>query len=243
MTSLDQIVPGFFTLWDLCALGLFGACWFGMTWLVERPRKDALSTAQIMARYRMRWMDAMLTRDPRILDGNLLAQLRGGAAFFASGCMIAIGGAAALLAEVEHLVTVARDLSQHLELTRIGSEVKTLFLILLLSSAFLKFVWSHRLFGYCAILIGAVSADGTDPANIRIARKAGLLNISAGRSFNRGLRQVYFTLAALAWFLGPLPFMAATVTAAAILYRREFRSDSRLALLRDEPEDTPDART
>lgn len=232
MASLDHIVPGFFTLWDLCALGLFGACWFGMTWLIERPREDRLSTAQIMARYRMRWMEAMLMRDPRIIDGNLLAQLRNGAAFFASGCMIAIGGATALLGEVERMVTVARDLSQHLELTRTGSEVKTLFLILLLSSAFLKFVWAHRLFGYCAILIGAVGIDPAEPENIRIARKAGQLNVSAGRSFNRGLRQVYFTLGALAWFLGPWPFIAATLTTTAILYRREFRSDSRLALLR-----------
>ncbi|MFT4793852.1 MAG: putative membrane protein [Paracoccaceae bacterium] len=234
MIPLDQIMPGFFTLWDLCALVVFGACWFGMTWLIERPRKDRLSTAQIMARYRMRWMDAMLTRDPRIIDGNLLAQLRTGAAFFASGCMIAIGGAAALLGEVDRIVTVARDLSQHLEVTRIGSEMKTLFLILLLSSAFLKFVWSHRLFGYCAILIGAVGNDGADSENIAIARKAGQLNVSAGRSFNRGLRQVYFTLAALAWFLGPVPFLVATITSAAILYRREFRSDSRLALLRED---------
>jgi uncharacterized membrane protein len=234
MTSLDQIVPGFFTLWDLCALVLFGACWFGMTWLIERPRDDAMSTAQIMARYRMRWMDAMLTRDPRIIDGALLAQLRGGAAFFASGSMIAIGGAAALLGEVDRMVTVARDLSEHLELTRIGTEVKTLFLILLLSSAFLKFVWSHRLFGYCAILIGAVGLDPDDPENIRIARKAGQLNVSAGRSFNRGVRHVYFALAALAWFLGPWPFMAATLASAAILHRREFRSESRLALLRED---------
>jgi uncharacterized membrane protein len=179
-------------------------------------------------------MDAMLTRDPRIIDGNILAQLRTGAAFFASGCMIAIGGAAALLGEVDRIVTVARDLSQHLEVTRIGSEMKTLFLILLLSSAFLKFVWSHRLFGYCAILIGAVGNDGADSENIAIARKAGQLNVSAGRSFNRGLRQVYFTLAALAWFLGPVPFLVATITSAAILYRREFRSDSRLALLRED---------
>jgi uncharacterized membrane protein len=234
MTPLDQIMPGFFTLWDLSALVVFGACWFGMTWLIERPRKDNPSTAQIMAQYRMRWMDAMLTRDPRILDGALLSQLRSGAAFFASGSMIAIGGAAALLGEVERMVTVARDLSQHLELTRIGSEVKTLFLILLLSSAFLKFVWAHRLFGYCAILIGAVSADGAAPENIRIAKKAGQLNVSAGRSFNRGLRHVYVTLAAMVWFLGPAPFLGATITTAAILYRREFRSDSRLALLRED---------
>jgi uncharacterized membrane protein len=231
MTTLDAFLPGFFTWWDLSALLVFGVCWFGMTWLIERSRSADASMAQIMADYRLRWMNAMLGRDPRILDGALLAQLRSGAAFFASGCMIAIGGAAALLGRADLMVTVARDLSEHLEVTRIGSEVKILFLILLLVSAFLKFVWSHRLFGYCAVLMGAVSVDGKDPENIRIARMAGQLNVTAGRSFNRGLRHVYFALAAMAWFLGAIPFLLATLATGWILYRREFRSDSRNALL------------
>jgi len=234
MTLTDPILPVFFTWWDFAALALFGACWFGMTWLIERPRRDAPSMAQIMGRYRMKWMDAMLTRDPRIIDGALLSQLRTGAAFFASGTMLAIGGAVALLGQADRMVTVARDLSEHLEITRIGSEFKILFLMLLLVSAFLKFVWSHRLFGYCAILMGAVSSDGADPENIRIARKSGALNVSAGRSFNRGLRHVYFALAAMAWFLGPIAFMIATASTAAILYRREFRSESRKALLNED---------
>lgn len=42
---------------------------------------------------------------------------------------------------------------------------------------------------------------------------------------------VYFALAALAWFLGPAALMAASLLTAAMIYRREFRSDSRRALL------------
>ena len=220
---------------DAAALAIFAACWFGMTWAIERRREGRPSTAQIMARYRMEWMERMLERDPRILDGALLAQLRSGAAFFASGCMIAIGGAAALLGQAEQVAMVAEDLAAGaLEATRAGYEAKIMFLLLLLASAFLRFVWSHRLFGYCAILMGAVGRDAADPQTRLIAKKAGLLNISAGKSFNRGLRQLYFCLAALAWFLGPEAFMAATLATAAVLYRREFMSQSREALLLEE---------
>ncbi len=36
------------------------------------------------------------------------------------------------------------------------------------------------------------------------------MNITAARSFNRGLRSIYFALAALAWLLGPVPLLAVT---------------------------------
>ena len=232
MSPLSLLSAGVFHPMDAVALLVFAALWFGMTWAIERARPDRPSTAQIMARYRMRWMERMLERDPRILDGGLLQQLRSGAAFFASGCMIAIGGAAALLGQADQVVSLARDISaDQLGITRTGSEIKILFLLLLLASAFLRFVWSHRLFGYCAILMGAVGKDASEAENRLIAKQAGLLNISAGKSFNRGLRQLYFCLAALAWFLGPEAFLAASLATAAVLYRREFRSDSRRALL------------
>lgn len=235
MSPLSLLSAGVFHPMDAVALAVFAALWFGMTWAIERARPARPSTAQIMARYRMRWMERMLERDPRILDGGLLQQLRSGAAFFASGCMIAIGGAAALLGQAEQVVSLARDISaDQLAITRTGSEIKILFLLLLLASAFLRFVWAHRLFGYCAILMGAVGKDAAEAENRLIAKKAGLLNISAGRSFNRGLRQLYFCLAALAWFLGPEAFLAASLSTAAVLYRREFRSDSRRALLMDD---------
>lgn len=233
MTPLDADFPIFFTWRDFAALSLFALCWFGATFAVETKRKKAPSTANIMAQYRRAWMREMLNREPRIMDSNLLGQLRSGAAFFASGCMIAIGGATAMLNQADRLVSLAQDLSSYIDITRAASEVKILFLILLLSSAFLRFVWSHRLFGYCAILMGAAGSSATDPDNQRIARKAGALCTSAGRSFNRGLRQVYFSLAALAWFLGPEAFAAATLATTATLIRREFFSESRRALLEE----------
>ena len=75
-------------------------------------------------------------------------------------------------------------------------------MLLFLADALLKFIWSNRLFGYCAVLMAAVPNDADDPRAFHRAAQAAEVNITAARSFNRGLRSVYFALAALAWLLG-----------------------------------------
>ena len=103
----------------------------------------------------------------------------------------------------------------------------------LLANALLKFVWSHRLFGYCAIMMAAVPNDYNDPMAAPRARQAAEINITAAKSFNRGLNSIYFALAALGWLIGPLELIAATVLTAGVQLRREFASQSRLVMLED----------
>jgi Predicted membrane protein len=52
----------------------------------------------------------------------------------------------------------------------------------------------------------------------------------AGRQFNRGQRAFFFALAYLGWFIGPLPFMVATVGVVVVMWRRRFGSDAQRAL-------------
>ena len=231
MDPISRHLPQFLTLWDLAALAVFFGCIYGMGRLIERSPNSRPSTARIMAHYRRRWMQEVQNRSNRVVDTSLLIALRNGAAFFASGTMIAIGGIAALLGQTERLVDVAADFTGATGASHIDWEAKLLFLLILMVSAFLKFVWSHRLFGYCAILMGATPENGGAEETAAAVERAALLNISAGRSFNRGMRIVYFALAALAWFLGPLALAVASLLTAAMIYRREFRSDSRKALL------------
>ncbi|MAS45089.1 MAG: hypothetical protein CML46_16455 [Rhodobacteraceae bacterium] len=234
MEPTAELLPRFFSWTDIAALALFLVAWNGMTWLIERPTGPP-SVQRIMAGHRIRWMEAMLEREPRIMDANLLTALRAGASFFASGAMIAIGGVVAMMGQAERLATVARDLRLDTEMSRAGWEAKLLILALVLASAFAKFVWAHRLFGYCAVLMGAVGPKGsTTDADRSLARKAALINITAAKNFNRGLRTVYFAIAMLTWLLGGLPLILATLATAATLYRREFRSSSRDALLAED---------
>lgn len=223
----------FFQPLDFIALGLVLAAWGFMGWYIERERPDAPSTHALISEYRYRWMEVMITREVRMVDANILTSLRQGASFFTSASMIAIGGGVALLGQADRLQGVAADLSGDMAPIVVW-EAKILLVILILASAFLKFVWSHRLFGYCAVVMAAVpEGDAKNPETAKMARKAAKLNIYAARSFNRGIRTMYFALASLAWLLGPVALILTTGATVSMLYRREFHSQSRLALLED----------
>ena len=221
-----------FTTADFIAIGVLLLAWVASTRIIEHPPASRPSVSQIMAGYRRDWMLQFLTRDPRIFDSQIIANLRQGTAFFASASMIAIGGGFALLGNADLLRGVAQDLTLESGPVIVW-EIKILLLLLFAANAFLKFVWAHRLFGYCSVLMAAVPNDPSDPRARPLACQAGEINITAARSYNRGLRSVYFGIASAAWLAGEYPLIAATLFTLAVILRREFASVSRTVLLRD----------
>lgn len=215
------------------ALLFFGAGWIG--WRIDFPSRAKPSVSILMSGFRRDWMRNMVTREPRVFDAQLIGNLRQGTAFFASASMIAIGGTLALMGNTEQLAGLVTDLTKG-DAPSIVWEVKVLLVLLLLANAFLKFVWSHRLFGYCAVLMAAVPNDPEDPLAYPRAEQAAEVSITAARSYNRAMRSVYFALAAVAWLLGPVPLMLAAILTTAVLYRREFASNSRTFLMRIPPD-------
>jgi uncharacterized membrane protein len=206
---------------DAVGLGLLILSWVGCSLLIENAPKSFPSTSQIMAEFRREWMRQFVRRDPRIFDSQIISSLRQGTAFFASASMIAIGGGFALLGNAERLRGVAQDLT--LESDPIFLlEVKLLVLLLFAANAFLKFVWSHRLFGYCSVIMAAVPNDPEDPQALPMALQAGELNITAARGYNRGL--------------GAGPLILATLVTLLVILRREFASQSRHVLLHGAPD-------
>lgn len=232
MTTLPAMTP--FSPLDFAALVLLICTWAWIGWRIENPKTARPSVNVLMAGLRREWMVQMVTRNPRVFDAQLVGNLRQGTAFFASATMIAIGGGLALFGNTERLAGLARDLTLG-EGTTIMWEIKILVILLFLANSFLKFVWAHRLFGYCSVLMGAVPNDTDTKLAFFRADQAAEINITAARSFNRAMRATYFALAAAAWLLGPLPLMLATLLTAAVLWRREFASQSRAALLRHPP--------
>lgn len=234
LIATDLIATGHLTTADLAALGFLLLGWLVFGRLVEHPPKDLPSVAVLMTGYRREWMRQLVTRQPRIFDAAVLDNLRQGISFLASATMIAIGGGVALIGNTERLLGLAADLTLTDAPAAIW-EAKIIVVILFLTNAFLKFLWAHRLFGYCAIVMAAVPNDPAEPAAYPRAAQAAEINISAGKSFNRGLRSVYFALAALAWILGPVALAGATLATLAVLWRREFASASRGVLLAGTP--------
>ncbi|WP_068115575.1 DUF599 domain-containing protein [Tropicimonas marinistellae] len=216
---------------DFAAVAILALASFGIGWVIEHPFGKRLSTSILMRRYREDWMRAFVTRQPRIFDSGILDSLRQGTLFFASSSMIAIGGGLALIGNPQPLRDVASDLTQSQTPEAIW-EIKILLILLLLSSAFLHFVWAHRLFGYCAVLMASVPNDPEDPHAYPRAAKAAEINALAARSFNRGMRAVYFALGSVAWLAGAVPLMIGTIVVLLVIWRREFASRSRDVLRR-----------
>jgi uncharacterized membrane protein len=216
---------------DLAALVFLFLSWGVIGWVIEHPPARHPSVAELMVEFRHEWMRQFVTRQPRIFDATMIDSLRQGTAFFASACLIAIGGAVTLMGNPAGLMNVTQDLAPT-GMTD-GIELRVIPLVLFLADALLKFIWAHRLFGYCGVMMAAVPNDPTDPMAYHRAEQAAEVNTTAARNFNRGLRSVYFALAALAWLFGPVPLVGATLLCLAVLIRREFSSESRAAILRE----------
>lgn len=215
---------------DLAAVVVLFVLWQLIGWRVEHPTAKEPSVSRIMADYRREWMQQMITREPRIFDAQTIATLRQGTSFFASTSMIALGATLALVGNSDSLTGVAQDLTLMAQPPFI-LELKLLVVVFFLTNAFLKFVWSNRLFGYCSVIMAAVPNDPTHANAAPMAKKAAEVNVTAARSFNRGLRSVYFALAAICWLGGAVLLMAGAFLTLVVIWRREFASESRGILL------------
>ena len=216
---------------DLGALALCLVLWAGVGWIIEHPPARRPSVTVLMGDMRRAWMAEFARRESRIFDATLIGNLRQGTAYFASTAILALGALLALIGNTAPLEGLAEGLIAA-EAPAIIWQVRLLLPVLFLAHAFLKFVWSHRLFAYCAVLMAAVPNDVNDPQAYPRAAQAADINITAARNFNKGLRAIYFALAALGWLLGPWGLILAALAATTVLMRREFMSQSRDVMLR-----------
>lgn len=216
---------------DWLAAGLMLAVSIVLGPLIEADNRWRPSVSVLMRDYRREWMQRFVTRQPRLYDATVLDGLRQGITFYASACMISIGGGLALVGNTAPLQGLAQEITL-VDASALALRIKILFSLSFAANAFLKFVWAHRLFGYCSIMMAAVPNDPDDPEGLPRAAQAAEVNITAARNYNRGLRSVYFALGSLGWLLGAEALLIATAVTTATLLRREFASQSRAAMLR-----------
>ncbi|GGO32034.1 membrane protein [Gemmobacter aquaticus] len=209
--------------------------------LIESPTFRRPSVSQIMVHYRRDWMREMVTRQPRIFDATILDGLRQGITFYASSCLIGLGAGLALVSDTTPLQGLATSFDLDAGPALI-MKAKILFVLAFVVNAFLMFVWSHRLFGYCSVLLASVPNDIHHPRAYERAARAAEVNITAARNYNRGLRSVYYALGALGWLLGPWALIVTMGATFATLIRREFASQSREAIIARLTEDAPPPR-
>ena len=227
-------MPLFSTV-DLIALGWFLAAWLGYSLVIETTERGQTGLNGLMHRYRGLWMARMLARDARMMDGQVIASLQNGTAFFASTSLIALGGAVTLFHSSADMLTVVGALPLGATVTHLQWEMKVIGLMLIFIYAFFKFGWAYRLYNYVAIMVGAAppAAEKDTPEAQEFARVTAEVITDAGRHFNRGQRAIFFALGYLGWFIGPLPLIATTAGIVVVMWRRQFASQSRAAVCDD----------
>ena len=221
-----------FSPFDLFALAWFVAAWAGYSFLIEATPHGRRGLNGLMHRYRALWMERMLAREMRMMDGQVIASLQNGTAFFASSSLIALGGAVTLLHATEDMSTIVAALPFGEPVNHIQWELKVIGLMIVFVYAFFKFAWSYRLYNYVAIMVGGappVSERDTPEAKAYGETTATVIT-DAGRHFNRGQRAFFFALGYLGWFLGPLPLIVTTAGIVVVMWRRQFYSASRAAV-------------
>ncbi|WP_232630562.1 DUF599 domain-containing protein [Methylobacterium sp. Leaf118] len=224
---------------DLAALTFFVAAWAIYSFAVNR-QGQRLSLSQIMNRQRRKWATEMIGRDNRVVDTTINASLQNGTAFFASTSLIALGSVLTLSRSGDDVLNLFSELPFGSTTTRATWEIKVAGLAVVFVYAFFKFAWAYRLFNYGAILIGAVppKGSGASPEAMRRAsERVASMNVAAGKHFAKGQRAFLFALAYLGWFVSAPVMMAATAAAVCVMWRRQFFSDIRAALLAEEDHD------
>lgn len=227
-------------LWlDLAAIVFFIASWLIYSAMTEGRFINRRSLTTLMNESRRQWMLTMAGRELRMIDTSIMTGLQQGTAFFASTCIFAIGGCFALLNSSNKVMAVFRDLPFMIDTTPALFEAKVMGLLIVIAYSFFKFAWSYRLFNYCSILLGAVpmrhDQPSDDPLFTESVRRVSEMNILAGLHFNRGLRGIFFSIGYLGWFLGPIIFLIATACVLCVLFRRQFYSRARSAVVEELP--------
>jgi len=221
------------TLLDWVALAWFLLAWFGYTRMADDlSAKGGGGLNQRLQVLRRRWAVAMMARDNRIVDAQLIGHSIHSATFFASTTILIIAGLVGAFGGVEAVHRMLAESGLAVDTTRAVLELKLLALLAVYAYGFIKFTWSIRQFNYLCVLIGAVPEGAASTSESRARHAEGVVGVLslASHSYNAGLRSYYFALAMLGWFFHPGLFLFATAWAAGVLLWRQTRSPTLKAI-------------
>ena len=95
---------------DITAFIVFAICWIGYDIFARKHSTDRASLLTVMNPLRERWFEQTLTRENRIVDTALTANLLNSATFFSSTTVFALGGLLALFGSIEQSTKVIESL-------------------------------------------------------------------------------------------------------------------------------------
>src|SRR6187455_1838220 len=127
----NESMLGFSNL-DLIAFIWFAGSWAAYALALDRTLYGQRGLTMRMNRYREQWMQQMLRREMRMIDGQVSASLQNGTAFFASTSLLAIGGALTLFNSSSDILQLVSALPFGVVPTKLQWEAKTIGLCIIL---------------------------------------------------------------------------------------------------------------
>ncbi|PKG58321.1 DUF599 domain-containing protein [Shewanella sp. Choline-02u-19] len=217
---------------DVIAIMTFIFSWVGYAHFAKSKAKTTNCIARCLHQHRIHWMYELISREIRVGEAALLANLERNISFFASTTMLVLAGVLTLFAQVERLEVIIATIPYAADPNHALVQVKLGVLTFIFIMAFFQFTWSMRQYGFLNVMIGAAPYDkeGRNENLRRYAKQMAVVQDQAAHSYNYGLRCYYFSMAALCWFFHPLLFIAASIFVVVTLYRREFKSKAVLAI-------------
>ena len=191
------------TAFDYAALVLFLVCWLGYGPLLKLLAQRSGTLNDDMMVVRRAWMNAMVHREVRIVDSQLMGHTINSGGFFASTNLLLIAAVAGILFGGEQALRGVAEVGSG-EVSRGLLEAKLALVLLCLARGLLDFIWSIRQMNYALALIGAAPELHTEADRRGLGEAAGALLNPALSAFSQGVRGYYFALAAAAWLFGPL---------------------------------------
>ena len=211
---------------DIFSVLLFLLSWFSINWISNHYKSKEKNTLYSLSKsYRNQWMLNLLERDNRISDVALVGHLMRSSSFFASTSLLVLASLIAVFGVIDQAMKVVDDIPFAMHVSASFWKIKLLLIILIFIFVFFKLVWSIRQYNYTVIMIGAApSVFDDDTQMYSYANNLGTVINRASRHFIDGMRGFEYALAALAWFIHPVVFIAATLLVTRVIYRREFSS-------------------
>lgn len=183
---------------DWLALAFFMAAWIGYAFFARRLAVRRNSLLAATNHFRLRWIRASLTRDPRVLDGIITQTLSHTPSFFSSTTIIIMGGLIALLGTTDKAAEFVKEIPFSQSTPMLVFEFKILILVAIFVYAFFRFSWSMRQYTFVALMIGALP----EPSFFRRpARSTRALRPAGGRHDRLGGRNLQRRLACVLFFL------------------------------------------
>ncbi|MEI6895268.1 MAG: DUF599 domain-containing protein [Colwellia sp.] len=221
-----------FTLIDILALFTFILSWYGYTIFAREKAKTTNCLARSLHQHRIHWMYELITREIRVSEASLLANLERNITFFASSSLLILAGVFTLFAQVATFERVISSLPFAIEANQLAIQLKLTLLTIIFVISFFQFTWSMRQYGFLNVMVGAAPVDfsGKNENLKAYAKQMATVQDQAAHSYNYGLRSYYFAIAAMSWFIHPILLIILSLWVVHTLYTREFNSKALKAL-------------